>query len=298
MKIVFMGSPDYAVKILDNLVKHFEVVTVFTQPDKPVGRKKILTPTPVKKYAIQKEIPVFTPTKLNPDEIKNFKPDFIVVAAYGIILKKEVLGIAPCINLHASLLPKYRGASPIQSAILNGDKYTGVTSMLMDEGLDTGDILVWDYTEVDNKTSIDLFNELADIAANQIIYTIKNFDNIKPISQIDALSSYAPKIKKEDGFVDFTSAVIMDRKYRAFQPWPGIFCDKFKINEMKLIDIDSVNEKGKIIDIDEEGIVIGCEKGKVKLIKIQVPGKKEIKAIDYINGKRLKIGDNILKNEK
>jgi methionyl-tRNA formyltransferase len=160
------------------------------------------------------------------------------------------------------------------------------------------DILVWDYTEVDNKTSIDLFNELADIAANQIIYTIKNFDNIKPLSQIDALSSYAPKIKKEDGYIDFSSALIIDRKYRAFQPWPGIFCDKFKINEMKLIDIDSVNEKGKIIDIDEEGIVIGCEKGKVKLIKIQVPGKKEIKAIDYINGKRLKIGDNILKNEK
>jgi methionyl-tRNA formyltransferase len=295
MKIVFMGSPDYAVKILDNLVKNFEVVAVFTQPDKPVGRKKILTPTPVKKYAVEKNIPVFTPTKLNADDIKKFNPDFIVVAAYGIILKKEVLDIAPCINLHASLLPKYRGASPIQAAILNGDKYTGVTSMLMDEGLDTGDILVWDYTEVDNKTSIDLFNELADIAAEQIVYTIKNFDNIKPLPQIDALSSYAPKIKKEDGFVDFSSALIMDRKYRAFQPWPGIFCDKFKINEMKLIDIDSVNEKGEIIEIDKEGVVIGCEKGKVKLIKIQVPGKKEVRATDYINGKRLKIGDNILR---
>jgi methionyl-tRNA formyltransferase len=294
MKIVFMGSPDYAVKILDNLVKNFEVVAVFTQPDKPVGRKKILTPTPVKKYAVEKNIPVFTPTKLNADDIKKFNPDFIVVAAYGIILKKEVLDIAPCINLHASLLPKYRGASPIQAAILNGDKYTGVTSMLMDEGLDTGDILVWDYTEVDNKTSIDLFNELADIAANQIVYSIKNFNNIKPLPQIDALSSYAPKIKKEDGYVDFTSALIMDRKYRAFQPWPGIFCDKFKINEMKLIDTDSVNEKGKILDLDNEGVIVGCDKGRVKLIKIQVPGKKEVKAIDYINGKRLKIGDNIL----
>jgi methionyl-tRNA formyltransferase len=113
MKIVFMGSPDYAVKILDNLVKHFEVVAVFTQHDKPVGRKKILTSTPVKKYANELNIPVFTPIKLNADEIKNFKPDFIVVAAYGIILKKDVLEIAPCINLHASLLPKYRGASPI-----------------------------------------------------------------------------------------------------------------------------------------------------------------------------------------
>ncbi|GAX87806.1 methionyl-tRNA formyltransferase [Lebetimonas natsushimae] len=299
MKIVFMGSPDYAVKILDGLVENFEVVAVYTQPDKPVGRKKILTPTPVKKYVLEKGIPVFTPTKLNVDEIKNFNPDFIVVAAYGIILKKDVLEIAPCINLHASLLPKYRGASPIQSAILNGDKYTGVTSMLMDEGLDTGDILVWDYTEVDNKTSMDLFNELADIAAKQIVYTIKNFDNIKPLPQIDALSSYAPKIKKEDGFVDFISALIMDRKYRAFQPWPGIFCDKFKINKMKLVDTDSTNIKGQIIDIDNEGVVVGCKKGMVKLIKIQVPGKKEIRAIDYINGKRLKIGDNILtQNEK
>jgi len=294
MRIIFMGSPDYAVKILDNLVKKFEVVAVFTQPDKPVGRKKILTPTPVKKYAINKNIPVFTPVKLNANEIKSFNPDFIVVAAYGIILKGDILDIAPCINLHASLLPKYRGASPIQSAILNGDKYTGVTSMLMDEGLDTGDILVWDYTEVDNKTSIELFDELADIAAKQIVYTLNNFKNIKPLKQNNLLATYSPKIKKEDGFVDFESALIMDRKFRAFQPWPGIFCEKFKINEMKLIDIDSSNKKGEIIETDNEGIIVGCSKGKIKLIKIQVPGKKEIKAIDYINGKRLKVGENIL----
>ncbi|WP_024789339.1 methionyl-tRNA formyltransferase [Lebetimonas sp. JH292] len=295
MNVVFMGSPDYAVKILDNLNKHFDVLAVYTQPDKPVGRKKILTPTPVKKYALKRNIPVFTPTKLNAHDLKIFKPDFIVVAAYGIILKKDVLEIAPCINLHASLLPKYRGASPIQSAVLNGDKYTGVTSMLMDKGLDTGNILAWDYTEVKNKSSIDLFDELADIAANQIIYTVKNFNNIKPLPQIDALSSYSPKIKKEDGFVDFSSALIIDRKYRAYQPWPGIFCEKFKINEMKLIDINSENEKGKIIKIDNEGIVVGCERGEIKLFKIQVSGKKEVKAVDYINGKRLKVGDNILR---
>jgi len=294
MKIVFMGSPDYAVKILDNLIKNFEVVAVFTQPDKPVGRKKILTPTPVKKYALNKNIPVFTPVKLNGKEIKSFDPDFIVVAAYGIILKSDILDIAPCINLHASLLPKYRGASPIQSAILNGDKYTGVTSMLMDEGLDTGDILAWDYTEVDNKTSIELFDELADIAAKQIIYTLNNFKNIKPLKQSDLLATYSPKIKKEDGFVDFESALIMDRKYRAFQSWPGIFCEKFKINKMKLIDTESSNKKGEIVEIDNEGVIVGCNKGKVKLIKIQVPGKKEVKAVDYINGKRLKVGDNIL----
>jgi len=293
-KIVFMGSPDYAVKILDELQNHFEILAVYTQPDKPVGRKKVLTPTPVKKYALHKGFSVYTPTTLKNDEIlKSLKPDFIVVAAYGLILPENILKIAPCINLHASLLPKYRGASPIQSAILNGDKYTGVTSMLMDKGLDTGDILTWDYTEIGKKTSIDLFDELADIASKQIIYTLKNFSKIKPLKQSDLLASYSPKIKKEDGFVDFSSALTIDRKYRAFQPWPGIFCDKFKINEMEIIDLDSVNKRGEILEIND-GVVIGCDRGKVKLIKIQAPGKKEVKAIDYINGKRLKQGDNIL----
>ena len=294
MKIVFMGSPDYAVKILDSLNKNFDIVAVFTQPDKPVGRKKILTPTPVKKYALENNLEVFTPSTLKNEDLKKFNPDFIVVAAYGLLLPKHILNTAPCINLHASLLPKYRGASPIQSAILNGDKYTGVTSMLMDEGLDTGDILVWDYTDVGNKTSIDLFNELADIASKQIIYTIKNFNKIKPLKQNDVFATYSPKIKKQDGYVDFEDALIMDRKYRAFQPWPGIFCDKFKINEMELVESESSNEKGIILDIVNDGIIVGCKKGSVKLKKIQVPGKKEIDVISYLNGQRLKKGDNIL----
>jgi len=293
MKIVFMGSPDYATKILDSLNSNYEIVAVYTQPDKPVGRKKILTPTLVKEYAIKRGLKVYTPTNLKKDTlIKSLKPDFIVVAAYGLILPKTILEIAPCINLHASLLPKYRGASPIQSTILNGDKYTGVTSMLMDEGLDTGDILAWDYTEVNNKTSIELFDELAEIAKRQIIYVIDSFKNIKPLKQIDALASYAPKIKKTDGFVEFDDALIIDRKFRAFKPWPGIYTKNFKINEMKLIDTNSVNKNGKILEIND-GVIVGCKKGKIKLIKIQVPGKKEILAIDYINGKRLKVGNTI-----
>jgi methionyl-tRNA formyltransferase len=293
MNIVFMGSPDYAVEILDALSQKYNITAVYTQPDKPVGRKKILTPTPVKKYALEKGYEVLTPATLKNEDIKKFKPDFIVVAAYGLLLPKNVLDTAPCINLHASLLPKYRGASPIQSAILNGDKYTGVTSMLMDEGLDTGDILCWDYTEVDRKDSITLFNELAKIAAKQIIYTIDNFQKIKPLKQNDIFATYSPKIKKSDGFVDFKSAEMIDRKYRAFKPWPGIYCDKFKINEMELVDIDSLNNPGEIISIDD-GVVVGCERGKIKLIEIQVPGKRAVRAIDYINGKRLKTGDNIL----
>ncbi|QCT95077.1 methionyl-tRNA formyltransferase [Caminibacter mediatlanticus TB-2] len=295
MNIVFMGSPEYAVKILDSLNKNFNILSVYTQPDKPVGRKKVLTPTPVKEYALKNNLKVYTPTSLkNDDVIKTLKPDFIVVAAYGLLLPKEILDIAPCINLHASLLPKYRGASPIQSAILNGDRYTGVTSMLMDEGLDTGDILVWDYVEVGNNTSIDLFDELGNIAANQIIYTLKNFDKIKPLKQNDIEATYSPKIKKQDGLISFDNALTIDRKYRAFQPWPGIFCDKFKINKMELIDIDSKNNIGEILEICKDGVIIGCKQGRIKLIKIQVPGKKEIDAISYINGKRLKVGDNIL----
>ncbi|NPA12277.1 MAG: methionyl-tRNA formyltransferase [Epsilonproteobacteria bacterium] len=294
MRIVFMGSPEYAVKILKALDENFEVVAVYTQPDKPVGRKKELRATPVKGYAKEKGIEVFTPQTLKNEDLSRFKPDFIVVAAYGILLPKSVLDVAPCINLHASLLPKHRGASPIQAAILNGDKYTGVTSMLMDEGLDTGDILVWDYTEVGRKTNIELFNELGDMAAKQIVYTINNFNSIKPLPQIDALSSYSPKIKKEDGYVDFKDAGIMDRKYRAFLGWPGIYCDKFKIKQMSLVDTESVNQKGVIKAIESDGVIVGCEKGSVKLQSIQIPGKKEISAVDYINGQRLKAGEKII----
>jgi len=294
MNIIFMGSPDYAVKILDSLKKKFKIEAVFTQPDKPVGRKKVLTPTPVKKYALENNLDIFTPSSLKNEDLSKFNADFIVVAAYGLLLPKSVLEIAPCINLHASILPKYRGASPIQSAVLNGDKFTGVTSMLMNEGLDTGDILVWDYLKINNKTSMDLFDELASLAAKQIIYTLENFDNIKPLKQNNVLATYSPKIKKQDGFVNFESALLMDRKYRAFKPWPGIFCNKFKINEMELIETDLIHQKGIILKIENEGVVIGCNKGSVKLKKIQIPGKKEIEAVSYLNGKRLKVGDNLL----
>jgi len=293
MRVVFMGSPEYAVKILEVLNEKYEVVAVYTQPDKPVGRKKILTPTPVKTFALSQGIDVFTPSSLKEDkELQRLRPDFIIVAAYGLLLPQSVLDVALCINLHASLLPKYRGASPIQSAILNGDRYTGVTAMLMDKGLDTGDILSWDYTDVGRKTSVELFEELADIAAKLTPFVIDNFAKIKPLKQIDALASYSPKIKKQDGFVTFENADEIDRKYRAFQPWPGIYCDAFKMVDIELIDTKSENKKGVILQIDD-GVVVGCKRGKIKLITIQVPGKKPIKAVDYINGKRLKIGDFI-----
>ena len=184
MNVVFMGTPDYAVRILRHLKEAgFNIKAVFTQPDKPVGRKQILTPSEVKIYA-QNElagVPVLTPNTLKDEavvaELKAFEPKFIVVAAYGKILPQSVLDIAPCINLHASILPKYRGASPIQSAILAGEKQTGVTAMLMDAGLDTGDMLDFIYTPCENKMSSELFSELGELGGELIVKVLKNFEN-------------------------------------------------------------------------------------------------------------------------
>jgi methionyl-tRNA formyltransferase len=191
-------------------------------------------------------------------------------------------------------MPKYRGASPIQSAILNGDKFTGVTAMKMDVGLDTGDILGYEYCEVANKTAPELFDELAKIASNLTPFIINNYKNIKPLKQIDAISSYSPKIKKEDGKINFKDASEIYRKYLAFYYWPGIFTDKFKIKKMDLIDKDSKNESGKILELKKDSAIIGCEKGKIEIFKIQPHSKKEMDIISYLNGQRLKVGDNLL----
>ena len=185
MNIVFMGTPKYAAKILRALAEaKFKIAAVFTQPDKPVGRKQILTPSEVKIYAQQHllAVPIFQPASLKDEavaaQIKELKPDFIVVAAYGKILPQAVLDIALCINLHASILPKYRGASPIQSALLAGEKQTGVTAMLMDAGLDTGDMLDFAYTPCEDKTAAQLFDELGDLAGDLIVRTLLNFTNL------------------------------------------------------------------------------------------------------------------------
>ncbi len=185
-KILFMGTPDYATKIFDELLRScYEIVGLFTQPDKPVGRKQIITPPPhIKQYCLDKnlELPIFQPIKLKGNvevtqQIKDLNPDFIIVAAYGQILPKEILDIAPCINLHASLLPKYRGASPIQESLLNDDEFTGVTSMFMEEGLDSGDILGLQYLKITPKMEVsEAFEKLSEIAAKLTITTLDNFE--------------------------------------------------------------------------------------------------------------------------
>jgi len=296
MKILFMGTPDYAEIILNSLINKYEIVGVYTQPDKPVGRKKIITPSPVKVLATKHNIKVFQPNNLKNEKenIKKLNPDFIVVAAFGMILPKNILDIAPCINLHASLLPKYRGASPIQSAILNGDKLSGITAMKMDIGLDTGDILSYEYCEVGNKTAPELFDELAKIAANLTPFVIDNYKKIKPLKQIDTIASYSPKIKKENGEIIFDDANKIYRKYLAFYYWPGIFTKKFKLKKIDLVDKVSLNIPGEVLEIKKQSIIVGCQKGSIEVFEIQPHSKKPMNVISYLNGRGLKVGDNLL----
>lgn len=305
MKIVFMGTPHYATVILDRILQEkIEVIALFTQPDRAVGRKQTLTPPDVKKYILEKEldIEIYQPTTLRGEKIyrnlTNLNPDFIVVAAYGQILPKEILDICPCINLHASILPKYRGASPIQSAILNGDKIGGVTAMKMDVGLDDGDMLAFSFDDIEGLNSSELFVKFSQMAASLIIEVLKNYDKIAPLKQLDALSSKCPKIKKEDGLVKFSDDVdeVM-AKFRAFYPWPGVFLE----NNTKLLQIAKAASKsssgyGKITKISKESFSVGFSSGDIEIFKLQESGKKPLLARDFINGKRLKEGDRFDEN--
>lgn len=300
-KILFMGTPDYATTIFKELINSkYEVVGLFTQPDKPVGRKQILTPPHIKQYCLDEnlDISIFQPIKLRGNEeakkqIEELKPDFIIVAAYGQILPKEILDIAPCINLHASLLPKYRGASPIQESLLNDDYFTGVTSMLMEEGLDSGDILGLQYLKINSTMEVsEAFEKLSIIAANLTITTLDNFENIKPLKQNESEVSFCKKIKKDDGLVNFLNAKKLYLKYKAYSYWPGVFLEsELKLKDIELYEEESINKEGKILEISKDFIVIGCKKGSLKVKTLQAPSKKAISSVDFIRGQRLEVGD-------
>ena len=303
-RILFMGTPDYATTIFKELINsEYKVIGLFTQPDKPVGRKQILTPPHIKQFCIDENllIPIFQPLKLRGNEevknqIKSLNPDFILVAAYGQILPKDILDIAPCINLHASLLPKYRGASPIQESLLNDDNYTGVTSMLMEEGLDSGDMLGFGYLKITSNMEVtQAFEELSKIAAKLTITTLDNFENIKPIKQNESEVSYCKKIKKEDGLVNFIDAKKLYLKYKAYSYWPGIFLEsELKLKDIELNDEKSINNQGQILEIEDDFIIVGCEKGSLKIRTLQAPSKKAMNAIDYIRGQRLEINSILI----
>lgn len=299
--IIFMGTPSYATCILKELVdKGFNIQALFTQPDKPVGRKQILTPSDTKKFILENnlDIKIYTPKSLKDEniikDIKSLKPDFIVVAAYGKILPKEILDIAPCINLHASLLPKYRGASPIQSAILNGDKISGVCTMLMEEGLDSGAILESIECDIEGKNSAEVFVMLSNLAAKLCISTLENYPQITPVAQDESLVTHCKKIKKEHGLIVLDNANEIYQKFLAFTPWPGIFLENgLKFLDIELVDSEKTQKSGVILQVEKEGFLLTCETGILRIKTLQESGKKALDAKTYLNGKRLKLGDSL-----
>ncbi len=299
-KVLFMGTPDYADTILKKLLGHnnIEVVGVFTQPDKPVGRKKLLTPPPVKQTALQHHIPVYQPSRLRDDkaieDVLGIACDYIVVAAYGQILPRQILDYAPCINLHASILPQYRGASPIQQTLLNGDTKTGVTAMLMEEGLDTGDIIKIETVEVTPDEMVEsLFHKLTEIAAELTIDVLENFESYTPVAQDDAQATYCKKITKADGEISFDNAQTIYNKYRAFTPWPAIFTkDGLKLKEIALHDTQTKHQTaGQILSMGKKSIIVSCLQGSLEIFKVQPASKKEMDVLSYCNGKRLSVED-------
>ncbi|WP_263831942.1 methionyl-tRNA formyltransferase [Sulfurospirillum oryzae] len=305
MRVIFMGTPSYATTILEALLKDadIEIVLVVTQEDKPVGRKQVLTPPHIKAWLLEQDlhVEIFQPKSLRTEEaqlkIASYQPDFIVVAAYGQILPKAVLDIAPCINLHASLLPKYRGASPIQSTLLANETYAGVTSMLMEEGLDTGAMLGFSYLKIEpeHNASI-LFDLLAMLAAKLTVTTLKNFTSLSPLTQMSANSTHCKKIKKEDGLISFEqNANHILTQYKALSPWPGLFIESgLKLLDLELFSHEDEAIAGVIKAISSEGVIITCKKGSLLLKTLQPVSKNAMKALDYIRGKRLNIGDPLV----
>ena len=301
-KIVYMGTPHYAKEILNTLIEaeDMEVSLVLTQPDRPVGRKKVLTPPPVKLLALEHHIKILQPNRLSDEgieeAIKDVKPDFIVVAAFGQILPKSILEIAPCINLHASLLPQYRGASPVQQSLLNGDEKTGVTSMLMEEGLDTGPMLEKVEFIIPSDMRLHaLMAQLTSDACTLTLSTIRNYDNITAQAQDEDQATLCKKIKKSDGEVDFEDANLIYNKYRAFEGWPGIFtADGTKFDGINIVDTTAKNSVLEILSFDADSVVVGCSKGALKIESLQPASKKAMSAKAYCVGRGLKVGDTLL----
>jgi len=301
-KIVYMGTPHYAKEILNTLIEaeDMQVSLVLTQPDRPAGRKKVLTAPPVKLLALDHSIKVLQPNRLSDEGIENaikeVKPDFIVVAAFGQILPRSILDIAPCINLHASLLPQYRGASPVQQSLLNGDEKTGVTSMLMEEGLDTGPMLEKVEFVIPSDMRLHaLMAQLTSDACTLTLSTIRNYDNLTAQIQDESEATLCKKIKKSDGEVNFEDATFIYNKYRAFEGWPGIFtANGTKLDGLNIVDTTSKNSVLEILSFDADSVVVGCSRGTLKIESLQPASKKAMSAKAYCVGRGMKVGDTLL----
>lgn len=305
MRIVFMGTPDFAVPSLQALIDAgHDVCAVYTQPDKPQGRKQILTASPVKTLALEHDIPVFQPNTLkNEDEqarLRELAPEVIIVVAYGKLLPKAVLDIPPhgCINVHGSLLPRWRGAAPIQWAVIAGDEMAGVTTMQMAEGLDTGDMLLTYETKVGEKeTAGELFDRLAQSGAELLTQTLVKLDEITPRPQDDAQSCYAHMLDKKMAVIDWSkSAHEIDCLIRGLNPWP-IALTTLSGERLKVFAAEKAagnGEPGTVLEADpKKGLTVACGEGALKLTEIQLVGGKRMKATDFLRGHAIEVGTKL-----
>lgn len=303
MNVIFMGTPDFAVPCIEKLIKYnHNVLAVFSQPDKPVGRKQILTAPPVKVCALENNIPVYQPDSLKNSNaleiINDLKPDAIIVVAYGKILPTGILRSAKygCINVHASLLPKYRGSAPIQQAVINGDGQTGVTVMQMDEGIDTGDMLLVKKTDIDiNETSAQLFERLSHLGAEALVECLNGIENnsVTPCSQSEESACYVKKITKELSPIDWTkSAFEVHNLVRGLQTWPCALTvidgKTVKIHKTVLSDKQG-NKAGLVVD-NKKVITVCCGDGKcVDILELQPDGKKKMDVKSYLQGNKIEL---------
>ena len=301
MKVVFMGTPDFAVPSLQALLDAgHEVAAVYTQPDKPVGRKQVLTPPPVKALAQAHGIPVYQPVKLRDGsvaaQLKELAPELIVVVAYGRILPKEILELPPrgCINVHGSLLPKYRGAGPIQWAVINGEEETGITTMYMGEGLDTGDMLLTMKTKIGvQETAGELFDRLSVLGAECLIKTISALEQgkITPVKQNEAEATYAPMLDKSMAELDFSkTAKELQCLIRGLNPWP-VAVTRFGQKRLKVYAAKAVEGSGVPGTVlDAEQFIVACGSGALQFTEVQLEGSKRMPVQEFLRGKQIFIG--------
>ncbi len=301
MRIVFMGTPDFAVPCLQRLLEDgHEVPAVFTQPDKPVGRHAVLTPPPVKQLALSHGIPVYQPTKMRDGTVaallRELAPDCLVVVAYGRILPQEILDVPPrgCVNIHGSLLPRYRGAAPIQWSVIRGETVTGVTSMFMDAGMDTGDIIDTLTTPIgENETAGELFERLAPLGARLLSTTLAAIADgtVTRRPQNDAEATMAPMLEKAMGRLDLTRpAQELHNQVRGMNPWPGAFCTAggktLKIHETRVAA--GSGAPGTLLCADP--VTVACGEGALQLVTVQPEGKPRMAAEAWLRGARLPQG--------
>ena len=306
MKVIFMGTPDFSVGTLEALLEAgHEVVLAVTQPDKPKGRGKEMQFTPVKECALKYNIPVFQPIRVREAEciaeLRKYDADIMVVVAFGQILPKEILEMTPygCVNVHASLLPKYRGAAPIQWSIIDGEKVTGVTTMQMDEGLDTGDMLLKTEIVMDEKeTGGSLHDKLAEAGAKLCVETLEALQNktVTPVPQGDATTAYAKMLDKQLGNIDWNATAIqIERLIRGLTPWPSAYTNwngkVMKIWEAEVAPGASEAMPGTIVKVEKDAFYVQTGDGLLKVCELQIPGKKRMDAGAFMRGYQVKEGE-------